>query len=230
MAIPIESTNIHSLQSMTVTWPAGRAVLTDSAQAAGKPATDPMPCLPTVALGLPGQQTGRLLADCMPLLRQGRNIYCLDGGNVFDPYQLAELARTAGLEPGQVLDRVFVSRAYTCHQLAEAADILLAPLADPDQRKTPLEPLVIILGIDRLFLDEDLALYERRHLYRRVLECAAWISQHLPLLITFTGDPGSRWIRDLARTVRLLPESERALPGTLWMTTHPQQADAQEGN
>ena len=201
----------------------------DAFQFSGKPATDSAFCRPIVALGLPGRQTGRLLADCMPLLCQGRNIYCLDGGNIFDPCRLAELARTVGLEPGPVLDRVFVSRAYTCHQLAEAADTLLAPLAELNRDKTSLDPLVIILGIDRLFLDEDITLYERRHLYRRVLQRITWISRRMPLLATFMGDPESCWVRDLARTVRLLPEEECRLPEILCMTTHYPQVDEWKG-
>ena len=118
--------------------------ISDGSELSGKPAAGSAFHRPIVALGLPGRQTGRLLADCMPLLCQGRDIYCLDGGSIFDPGRLAGLARTVGLEPGPVLDRVFVSRAYTCHQLAAAADTLLAPLAELNRDEILLDPLVII--------------------------------------------------------------------------------------
>ena len=89
--------------------------------------------------------------------------------------------------------------------------MLLAPLAELNRDKTLLDLLVIVLGIDRLFLDEDIALHERCHLYRRVLQRITWISRRIPFLVTFMGDPESCWVRDLARTARLLSEEERVL-------------------
>ena len=79
---------------------------------------------PIVALAGAGGLTGRLLAAMLPQLARGRRVYCLDGGNLFDPWRLTELARAHGLDPEALLERVFVSRAYTCYQLLEAAQTI----------------------------------------------------------------------------------------------------------
>lgn len=162
---------------------------------------------PLVALGTSAAETGRLIAGFLPLLREGRRLYCLDGGNTFNPYRLAALARQQGLDPGAMLERVFISRAYTCHQLAAAAESMLAPLAD---EATP--PLVGILGIERLFLDDDVPLYERRHLFEQLLvELDRLHGCGLPIFITFLSEPGNPWVRRLAKMTSVLPDLNRAL-------------------
>jgi hypothetical protein len=41
----------------------------------------------------------------------------LDGGNTFDPFLISKLARGAGLAPDDILGRIHISRAFTCHQM-----------------------------------------------------------------------------------------------------------------
>ncbi len=41
----------------------------------------------------------------------------LDGGNSFDPYLISKLARKAGFRPQELLSRIYISRAFTCHQM-----------------------------------------------------------------------------------------------------------------
>jgi hypothetical protein len=164
-----------------------------------------------MALPVAASDMGRLIAAFLPLLIQGRPLYCLDGGNCFDPYRLAELARRQGLDPAMILERVFVSRAYTCHQLVEGARTLLTPLIEGPlgQARPPGEaPLAGILGIDRLFLDDDVPLFERRHLFERLLEQARRLrGAGLPLFLTFVGPRESPWAQRLAAEGRLRIES-----------------------
>jgi hypothetical protein len=172
-----------------------------------------------MALGVAHSQTDRVIAAFLPLLRAGRRLYCLDGANCFNPYRLAAAARQRGLDPEGVLERVFVSRAYTCHQLAEAAETMLPPLVT--EAAGPLAdesepPLVGLLGIDRLFLDEDLPLHERRHLYGRMLERAGLMHRRgLPIFITFVSDPAGPWARALGRAAPLLPELHGDIRGAI---------------
>jgi hypothetical protein len=42
----------------------------------------------------------------------------VDGGNSFDPYSVAEIARNYGLDSRAVLERIYVSRAFTAYQLS----------------------------------------------------------------------------------------------------------------
>lgn len=145
----------------------------------------PAPPPPLPALAIPRGQTGRLLASLLPWLAQGHRCYCLDGGNGFNPYELAAQARRQALDPTPLLERIFVSRAYTCHQLLEAARTMLGLLAD--QAGLPGQPplLALVLGLDHLFLDDDLPLAERRQVYGRLLTRLAEVRRRgLPLLAT----------------------------------------------
>ena len=47
----------------------------------------------------------------------GSSVIFIDGGNVFDPYLIADLSRQYNAPIGQVLQGVKVARAFTCHQL-----------------------------------------------------------------------------------------------------------------
>jgi len=171
---------------------------------AASPPDDPRPIL---SLRTQGPQTGRLLAAFFPLLERGGSVYCLDGANSFDPYRLTRLARKQGRPPEPLLERLFVSRAYTCHQLVGAVETMLPPLA-----AAAPPPPVLILGVDRLFLDEDLALNERQYLYERILRRAAALRRRgLPLLITFGGEPASPWARLLERRTRRAADFNQTL-------------------
>lgn len=171
----------------------------------GNGARNPHP--PIIALVLPDHQTGRVISAFAPFLLRGRRLYCLDGGNVFNPYRLAVWARREGLDPQLLLERVFISRAYTCHQLLGAAETMLAPLIDG-----PEPPLVAFLGVDRLFHDEDLPQWERRYLFERLLDCTDRLhARGLPILITVTDAEPNPWARRLSRVALILPDVGRAL-------------------
>lgn len=160
-----------------------------------------------VALGIPGAETGRVIAAFAPLLLSGAVLYCIDGGNVFNPYRLAVWMRKRGGDPSAVLERIFISRAYTCHQLVEAVEAMLPPLAEQ-----ATAPLVALLGVDLMFHDEDLPLHERRYLYGRMLECARRLGRRgLPILITFGCEAENPWARRLRGVATLWPDVDKAL-------------------
>lgn len=210
--------------------PAGPAVLEDAAPYAGLesaespgpeavpesagPAPDravPVEVLrapvPLCALRLEEQETGRLIAALGSVVRRGVPLFCLDGGNAFNPYRLAVLLRREGVDPGEVLDRIYVSRAYTCHQLAASAETLLGALLGARPR-----PIVAVLGIDRLFHDEDLPLWEREFLYGRLLaHVRALHRRGLPVLLTFGDDPRGSWATRLRSVARIVPGPEAVL-------------------
>lgn len=47
----------------------------------------------------------------------GSNVICLDCGNHFRLYDIARLAQLYQMDPGRVLDSIFISRAFTAYQL-----------------------------------------------------------------------------------------------------------------
>lgn len=126
------------------------------------------------------QHTAELLAAFLePLREPERRLYCFDGANRFQPQQLALQARRRGLDPAGVLDRVFVSRAYTCHQLVTALETLPIPPGD-------FNAGVLVLGFDHLFHDGNVPRWERQYLFDRGLQAVHRISRngHPVLLIT----------------------------------------------
>jgi hypothetical protein len=167
----------------------------------------PRPPAPLCALRIEELETGRLIAALGPVVRRGVPLFCLDGGNAFNPYRLAVLVRREGGEPRELLDRIYVSRAYTCHQLVASAETLLGALIAVRPR-----PMVAVLGIDRLFQDEDLPLWEREFLFGRMLDHVRALHRRgLTVLVTFGDEPKGRWARRLQTVARIVANPEAML-------------------
>lgn len=87
---------------------------------------------------------------CLRSIIQYQN-YCIfvDGGNGFDPYLLAELATSIEEQPTEILSRIMISRAFTCHQLAS----LVKETANVTQ--TFPTNLMVVSDILHLFTDPE---------------------------------------------------------------------------
>lgn len=117
-----------------------------------------------LAVEVSGSLGSEVLGGLAPLVRRGQPLYCVDGGNRFDPYVFSLHARRKGCDAEALLDRVFVTRAFTIHQLAAVVGEMLPPLVAPEP-----PPLLAVLGLDHLFLEETLPVAERRLVLRGVL-------------------------------------------------------------
>jgi hypothetical protein len=174
------------------------------------------PCF--LGVELQAEDMAPLLAGLARLVGPGREIYCADACNRFDPYRFSDWARRSGQDPTDVLSRVFVSRAFTIHQMAALARELVPTLAARRPR-----PLVVVLGTESLFLDEQIPLFERQHHFRLTMASLVELrAAGVSLVATMTpessrtpGEPTRRpWSRLLARavdrlvTVRRLPDGE----------------------
>ncbi len=74
----------------------------------------------------------------------------LDGGNSFDPFLLSKAARHAGLAPEDLLSRIHISRAFTCHQMHSLiVDRLAGALNEFGA------DVAIVSGLLNTFYDED---------------------------------------------------------------------------
>src|SRR5437867_10669305 len=93
---------------------------------------------------------------------EGDEVVFVDGGNSIDPHGIASIARRVGLARLDVLPKVHVARAFTCHQIAT---ILLEQL-DEKVRETGAG-LVVLSCLPELFLDEDVPLSEAHQLFLR---------------------------------------------------------------
>ena len=136
---------------------------------------------PLLTVSIGRNEYGELLAAMIGRLQEGLEIYCLDAGNCFDPFPLAVATRALGLPAEAFLEQVYVSRAATCHQIVSVVEEMLLPLRPGPDRK-----MVLVLGIDTLFVDEDIQLFERRYLYERILEGIAKVhASGIPCIVTY---------------------------------------------
>jgi len=100
-------------------------------------------------------------------------ITVVDGTNRFDLYYLAEFARSVAskggsgytpVDPGRFLEKIFVSRAFTCYQMEAVITERLPAFV---RRKH--SPVVIIFGLLDTFYDEQAPLFEVKAGLQRVI-------------------------------------------------------------
>jgi hypothetical protein len=105
-------------------------------------------------------------------LLHGIPMTLVDGTNRFDVYYLAEFARKfsgrqdAGcrIAPEQLLQNIFVSRAFTCYQMEALITERLPAFVQQKQ-----SPIVIIFGLLDTFYDEQAPMFEVRSSLQRII-------------------------------------------------------------
>lgn len=98
-------------------------------------------------------------------LSTGDRLCWVDGINAFDPYALARLAKRAGRNPRELLERVYVSRAFTCHQL-HALVVGRLPRA---VNELPADGVVAV-GLGATFHDHEVPVPEATALFGEVVQ------------------------------------------------------------
>jgi hypothetical protein len=125
----------------------------------------------------------------------GRPVLYVDGANAFDPYILSTLARDARQPPKVVMQRLHLTRAFTCHQL-ETLIVERLPSAITHYRPG----LVVISGWSHLFHDENVPAREAFRLLQntaRQIRLLAGAGQ--PILATHPEEPVTPRLRPLRR-------------------------------
>ncbi|MBX2992964.1 MAG: hypothetical protein KF749_17570 [Bacteroidetes bacterium] len=105
-------------------------------------------------------------------LLAGVPIALVDGTNRFDAYYIAEFARKVTSQrparqrvtPEQLLERIFISRAFTCYQMEATITQRLPAFVRKKQC-----PIVIIFGLLDTFYDEQAPLFEVKASIQRVI-------------------------------------------------------------
>ena len=124
---------------------------------------------------------------------RGHTVLYVDGANAFDPYVLSRLARDAGQSPKAILQRLHLSRAFTCHQLET---LIAERLPSAVTRYCP--GLVVVSGWSHLFHDENVPAREAFRLLqntgRRLRSLAE--AGH-PILATHPEEPATPRLRPL---------------------------------
>lgn len=97
-------------------------------------------------------------------LAKGSTLAVVDGGNRFNVHLISRFAREHRLEPAQLLDRIFISRGFTCYQMEQALTRRLPAFLASKGSTTAM----IFNPLETLY-DEQAPLREVRQILRRVL-------------------------------------------------------------
>ena len=91
------------------------------------------------------------------------SVVFIDGGNIFDPYLISETARLFSLDPEETLRNIWVSRAFTSHQLTALITEKLPEILDREDSK-----LVIVSDIAALYCDSDIGTLEAKTTFNHI--------------------------------------------------------------
>ncbi len=124
---------------------------------------------------------------------QRTTVLYVDGGNLFDLYELADLASKLKLNRDEVLRQVYVVRAFTCYQLAT---IILQKLTERVEALNP--KLIVIANPLELFCDPDVDEIEAKNAISQISRFLAQLSTlyQVPVIATC---PPSREKQDAPR-------------------------------
>lgn len=135
-----------------------------------------------VVLALPRSRASDTLSLVSDLALKGA-LRVVDGGNLFNVLMLNRLIRRRTSDVITVLNRIYISRAFTCFQME-------AMLQDLQTYRSP----VFVLDLLHMFYDESVDDQQCRHLFANCVVHLRRISSSSPLLVSVAPPPrtGSR--------------------------------------
>ena len=116
----------------------------------------------------------------------GSNVVFIDGGNTFRLYKIARLAQLHQLNPRQVLERIFISRAFTAYQLTS---LLMEKLEETIKNYNA--KLVVISDIAGFFLDNDIPNVEAQRVYSQIVSYLSNFARKHQIILIATYLPYS---------------------------------------
>jgi hypothetical protein len=180
------------------------------------PATDPALlerlCQPRLALFWGAHTpTQALLAILTTLAVRGQLLRVFDGGNRFDGYFVARLTRRMSTHPKRILERIHLSRAFTCFQMAELIEN--AP-ASP-------QPL-FVLDLLTTFYDESVPLRDSERLLANTITHLKRLASVGPVIV------GAREPRALVQERWSLLDQLQVASDTAWLLRPPEGASIEQ--
>lgn len=110
----------------------------------------------------------------------GTSLAVVDGCNRFDVHAITRFAREKRVDPDRLLDRIFVSRGFTCYQMEAAITYKLPAFLGRMNSHTAM-----IFGLLDTFYDEQAPLREAEHILSRVLQAILEMkNRNVSLLLT----------------------------------------------
>jgi hypothetical protein len=153
----------------------------------------------------------------------GSNVVFIDGGNTFRLYKIARLAQLHQLNPEQVLERIFISRAFTAHQLTS---LILDKLEETV--KNCNAKLVVISDIAGFFLDNDIPREEAQRVYSQIVSyLSSFARKHQIILIAtylpYSGNKRNSLLQEMtcARANTVLSFSKTEYTREVTLEKHP---------
>ena len=148
--------------------------------------------------------TQTLLAMFTWLAARGETPRVFDGGNRFDGYFVARMARRMTPQPEAVLGRLRLSRAFTCYQLAQLIEEAHASLSP-----------VLILDLLNTFYDESVPLRDVERLLTQVIAHLKRLAAVGPVIV------GAREPKTMIKERWKLLEQLQVAADTTWMLRPP---------
>jgi hypothetical protein len=99
-------------------------------------------------------------------------LYVLDGGNSFQGYRLASIAKRRSSEYASLLSRVMLSRVFTCYQMSTL-------LEEGDFGAVP----ILLYDLLATFYDQSVRVTDRRRLLNTCLARLRGLSRRAPVVI-----------------------------------------------
>jgi hypothetical protein len=112
------------------------------------------------------------------------NVLFVDGSNSFRLYDVSTIAQSFELDPGTVLGRIFVSRAFTAYQLISLVFEQLQRAIEKYDSK-----LVIISNLAQLFLDNDIPKKEAEEVFLQLTAYLASFAKRNRVILVVTHPP-----------------------------------------
>jgi hypothetical protein len=114
----------------------------------------------------------------------GSNVVFIDGGITFRLYRIAKLAQLHELSPEKVLQKIFISRAFTAYQLTS---LIMEKLEETV--KAYNSKVTIITDIAGFFLGTDIATEEAQKVYSQILAYLADFAHKHQIIVIATYLP-----------------------------------------
>ncbi len=112
------------------------------------------------------------------------NVLFVDGANSFRLYDVSDIAQTCELDPKQVLERIFVSRAFTAYQMTSLVlEQLQTAITKYDSK------VVIISNLTHLFLDKDIPKKEAEEIFNQLTKYLSDFAQKNQVILIVTHRP-----------------------------------------
>ena len=170
--------------------------------------------------------TRALLAYLTVLAARGHQVRVFDGGNRFDGYFVARLARRLSSDPHATLERIRLSRAFTCFQLAElvkagpgAQERDNAP--NPDAG-APGPSVLFVLDMLTTFYDESVSLSDSERLLTNTIAHLKQLASDGPVIV------GAREPRVLVKERWTLLDRLQIAADAAWLLRSPEDPDREQ--